>query len=114
MTYSVIIIRDEDQLIPAKYINRFFKLCGIYTYDYAMPQHAGNSGFPDCFGFDCIILMTHQNNAKATLKTYSNQSIVEFPVPTDANLSDTNRPDITSLHSFWGSVPTVSEAIRPS
>ena len=32
--------------------------------------------------------MTHQNNAKATLKTYSNQSIVEFPVPTDANLSD--------------------------
>lgn len=45
MTYSVIVIRDEDQLIPAKYINRFFKLCGIYTYDYAMPQHAGNSGF---------------------------------------------------------------------
>lgn len=88
MTYSVIVIRDEDQLIPAKYINRFFKLCGIYTYDYAMPQHAGNSGFPDCFGFDCIILMTHQNNAKATLKTYSNQSIVEFPVPADTNLSD--------------------------
>lgn len=23
MTYSVIVIRDEDQLIPAKYINRF-------------------------------------------------------------------------------------------
>lgn len=88
MTYSVIVIRDEDQLIPAKYINRFFKLCGIYTYDYAMPQHAGNSGFPDCFGFDCIILMTHQSNAKASLKTYSNQSIVEFPVPADANLSD--------------------------
>ena len=88
MTYSVIIIRDEDQLIPAKYINRFFKLCGIYTYDYAIPQQAGNSDFPDCFGFDCVILMTHQNNAKATLKTYSNQSIVEFPVPTDANLSD--------------------------
>lgn len=41
MTYSVIVIRDEDQLIPAKYINRFFKLCGIYIYDYAMPQHAG-------------------------------------------------------------------------
>lgn len=88
MTYSVIVIRDEDQLIPARYICQFFKLCGIYTYDYAMPQQAGNSGFPDCFGFDCVILMTHQNNAKATLKTYSNQSIVEFPVPTDANLSD--------------------------
>lgn len=88
MTYSVIIIRDEDQLIPARYICQFFKLCGIYTYDYAMPQQAGNSDFPDCFGFDCVILMTHQNNAKATLKTYSNQSIVEFPVPTDANLSD--------------------------
>lgn len=52
MTYSVIMIRDEDQLIPAKYVCQFFKLCGIYTYDYAMPQHAGNSGFPDCFGFD--------------------------------------------------------------
>lgn len=88
MTYSVIMIRDEDQLIPAKYVCQFFKLCGIYTYDYAMPQHAGNSGFPDCFGFDCIILMTHQSNAKAALKTYSNQSIVEFPVPADTNLSD--------------------------
>ena len=81
-------IRDEDQLIPARYICQFFKLCGIYVYDYAMPQQAGNSDFPDCFGFDCVILVTHQNNAKATLKTYSNQSIVEFPVPTDANLSD--------------------------
>ena len=88
MTYSVIMIRDEDQLIPAKYVCQFFKLCGIYTYDYAMPQHAGNLGFPDCFGFDCIILMTHQSNAKAALKTYSNQSIVEFPVPADTNLSD--------------------------
>lgn len=88
MTYSVIMIRDEDQLIPAKYVCQFFKLCGIYTYDYAMPQHAGNSGFPDCFGFDCIILMTHQSNAKAALKTYSNQSIVEFPAPADTNLSD--------------------------
>lgn len=88
MTYSVIVIRDEDQLIPAKYINRFFKLCGIYTYDYAISQQAGNSDFPDCFGFDCVILMTRQNNAKETLKTYSNQSIVEFPVPADANLSD--------------------------
>lgn len=87
MTYSVIVIRDEDQLIPAKYINRFFKLCGIYVYDYAMPQQAGNSGFPDCFGFDCAILMTHQNNAKATLKTYSNQNIVEFPVPAGMDLS---------------------------
>lgn len=34
MTYSVIVIRDEDQLIPARYICQFFKLCGIYTYDY--------------------------------------------------------------------------------
>ena len=79
MTYSVIIIRDEDQLIPAKYINRFFKLCGIYTYDYAIPQQAGNSDFPDCFGFDCVILMTHQNNAKATLKHTQIRALLNSP-----------------------------------
>ena len=100
MTYSVIMIRDEDQLIPAKYVCQFFKLCGIYTYDYAMPQHAGNSGFPDCFGFDCIILMTHQSNAKAALKTYSNQSIVEFPVPADTNLSDREK-----MKRIWKTKP---------
>lgn len=88
MTYSVMMIRDADQLIPARYICQFFKLCGIYVYDYAMPQQTEGSGLPDCFGFDCVILMTRQNNAKEALKTYSNQSIVEFPVPADANLSD--------------------------
>lgn len=87
MTYSVMMIRDADQLIPARYINRFFKLCGIYVYDYAMPQQAEGSGFPDCFGFDCVMLMTHQNNTKSALKTYSNQSIVEFHVPAGMDLS---------------------------
>lgn len=87
MTYSVMMIRDVDQLIPTKYINRFFKLCGIYAHDYVIPQHAEGSGLPDCFGFDCVILMTRQNNAKTVLKTYSNQSIVEFPVPAGMDLS---------------------------
>ena len=87
MTYSVMMIRDEDQLIPAKYVCQFFKLCGIYVYDYAMPQQAEGSGLPDCFGFDCVILMTRQNNAKTALNTYSNQSIVEFPVPAGMDLS---------------------------
>ena len=64
MTYSVMMIRDADQLIPAKYVCLFFKLCGIYVYDYAMPQHAEGSVLPDCFGFDCVMLMTRQNNAK--------------------------------------------------
>lgn len=87
MTYSVIMIRDTDQLIPAKYVCQFFKLCGIYVYDYAMPQQTDGSGFPDCFGFDCIILMTRQNNAKTVLNIYSNQSIVEFPAPAGMDLS---------------------------
>ena len=87
MTYSVIMIRDENQLIPARYICQFFKLCGIYTYDYAMPQQAGNSGFPDCFGFDCAILMTHQNNAKATLKHTQTKTSLNFLVPACMDLS---------------------------
>lgn len=91
MTYSVIMIRDTDQLIPARYINRFFKLCGIYVYDYAMPQQAEGSGLPDCFGFDCVMLMTRQNNVKTALNTYSNQSIVDFPVPTGMDLSSRER-----------------------
>lgn len=87
MTYSVIVIRDEDQLIPAKYICQFFKFCGIYIYDYVMPQQAGGSSLPDCFGFDCIMLMTRQDNAKTALKTSSTQNIVEFPVPAGMDLS---------------------------
>lgn len=87
MTYSVMMIRDADQLIPAKYVCQFFKLCGIYVYDYAMPQHAEGSGLPDCFGFDCVMLMTRQNNAKTVLNTYSNQSIVEFPILAGMDLS---------------------------
>lgn len=93
MTYSVMMIRDADQLIPAKYVCQFFKLCGIYVYDYAMPQHAEGSGLPDCFGFDCVMLMTRQNNAKTVLNTYSNQSIVEFPILAGMDLSSREKKE---------------------